>query len=79
MRVIKPPALFELNALVDLRHIHRKKDALICTEARFACPVDIPHLILRPLIQTRSNLAPSVVASFVSKTSRAQPAATSAA
>lgn len=28
---------------MDLRHILQKKDALVSTEARLACPVDIPN------------------------------------
>src|SRR4051812_47252409 len=48
MRCIRPPALFELRAhewrnAVDLHHILQEKDALVSTEARLTCPVDIPN------------------------------------
>ena len=52
MRGIRPPALFELRALVavckdrnavDSHHILQKKDALVSTEVRLARPVDIPN------------------------------------
>src|ERR1700722_16046467 len=47
MRGIRPPALFELRArkwrnAVDLRHTPVSRSALVSTEARLACPVDIP-------------------------------------
>ena len=53
MRGIRPPALFELRALVnackgwrnavDLRHTLVSRSALVSTEARLARPVDIPN------------------------------------
>src|SRR5262245_50511912 len=48
MRSIRLPALFELRAhqwrnAVGLHHILQEKDAIVSTEARFACPVDIPN------------------------------------
>ena len=45
MRVINPPALFELHALAECRgHAPlARRHALFSKQARFACPVDIPN------------------------------------
>src|SRR5580658_7633770 len=47
MRVIKPPALFELRArkMAECRGLAplARRHALVSTEARLACPVDIPN------------------------------------
>ena len=62
MRGIRPPALFELRALAECRGLapHARRHALVSTEARPACPVDIPNLVLAfGATNSRSNHKPA--------------------
>ena len=59
MRVIKPPALFELRAqeMAECRGLapHARRHALVSTEARLACPVGIPEMVRVLLLAKRQR------------------------